>query len=531
MATSRRPAPLAGAVATAGRLHSAAVAAAGRLARVALGDDAETPVDDPRFADPEWCSDPLLRTLRRSYHVVAEWLEASGDAWSELDPDLGLRTGFAARQLADALSPANFGLLNPTVRRETVATGGANLVRGASKLAHDLARGRLSQVAEDAFVVGRDLATTPGSVVLRTELVELIQYHPTTAMVYPEPILMIPPWINKFYILDLAPQSSMVRHLVAAGHTVFMLSWRNPGPELRGMEWDDYLVLGPLSALDAIGEITGADRLHLVGYCLGGLLLETLLAYLAAVDDRRPASATFFTTPQDFSDPGAVAPFLGPAEVALMEAVMAASGGYLDGRNLGATFNSVRARDLVWPYVVSNYWLGREPPAVDLLFWNADSTRVPAAVHSFLVRRIFLEDRLTRPDGLKLLGVPIDLGRIQVPSYVVATEADHVVPWRSAFRIGDLVSGPVQFVLGGSGHIAGIINPPAPARRGYRIGDDAQRDPEAWYHGATHHPGSWWSDWLPWLAAASAPPQAPPQTGCEHRPPLAAAPGTYVLQR
>jgi polyhydroxyalkanoate synthase len=521
--------PFAGTVAATMRIQQSLLAAATRTARLwTQGPTASS--DDPRFADPSW-NRPDLAFARTSFGIWSDLVEDSADALAEIDPQLGLRSGFVARQVTDAMCPVNSPMLNPEVVRETARTRGRNLLRGAANALGDLRRGRISHVREDAFELGRDLAATPGDVVLRTDLAEIIQYRPTTDSVSDRPILMIPPWINKYYILDLSQRNSMVRHLVDAGYTVFMISWRNPSGRHRSMGWEDYMILGPLAAMDAIGDITGAEHIHLVGYCLGGLMLQTVLAHLADIGDRRPASATFFTTPQDFSDPGAVAPFLGPDGVALMELVMEANGGFLDGRNMTATFNSVRGRDLIWPYVISNYWLGRDPKPVDFLYWNQDSTRIPARVHSYLVRRIFREDLLTRPGRLQLLGSPMDLGRIDLPTFAVATEKDHVVPWQSAHRMGALLGGPVRFVLGESGHVAGVINPPEGGRRGYWTGDDAERDPEAWMSSATHHSGSWWPEWLDWLEQFNEADVDPPATGSRRHPALCDAPGTYVVER
>ncbi|MFZ5916333.1 MAG: PHA/PHB synthase family protein [Chloroflexota bacterium] len=492
---------------------------------------AEVVSDDSRFSHQTWRENLAFDMVRQVYLITAQWMTDVAEGLEGLNPDLGQRAVFWTKQLADALSPTNFAVTNPAVLQETIRTGGANLMRGLQNLLDDLQEGRIRMVAPDAFQVGRDLAVTPGKVVYRNGLIELIQYSPTTNQVRAAPVLAIPPWINKYYVMDMRPENSMFRHLVDSGLTVFTISWKNPDGNMREMTWDDYMDLGPLDAMRVIRAITGADRVNLIGYCLGGLMLQTTLAYLAAVGDETVNTATFFATHQDFTDVGDIAVFMSQAEAWFLDWLMTLSGGYLDGRNMAATFNMLRANDLVWHYVINNYLMGERPPAFDLLYWNSDSTRAPHKVHMFLVREFFLENRLKEPNGLHLKGVGIDVGRIRTPTYAVAAQADHIVPWRGAFQICHLMGGPVRFVLAESGHIAGIINPPASGKRGYWIDESNTTDADEWFARATHHRGSWWVDWLPWLEARSGALIPPPPTGNDEFPPLQDAPGRYVLER
>jgi polyhydroxyalkanoate synthase len=483
---------------------------------------------DRRFRHAAWRDNPAFDTLRQLYLVGADWLAESADALEELDPALHERGTYFAGQLADAACPANWPLSNPEVLEESLGSGGANFIRGARNLVRDLRKGRISHVPEGAFELGRDLAATPGKVVHRNELMELIQYSPTTEAVHARPLLVIPPWINKYYVMDLQPHNSMFKYLVDSGFTVFAISWKNPGRDQNRLEWNDYTRLGPLAALDAVTAITGDRQVNAIGYCLGGLVLETTLAYLAASRDQRIASATFFTLPQDFANAGAIDVFINGWDVLLMEWVMAANGGFLEGANMALTFNLLRANDLVWPYVVNNYLLGRDPEPMDILHWSSDGTRQPAPTHSFLVRKIFLERRLEQPGGLEILGTPIDVGDIDQPCYSVGAFNDHIIPWRSAHAIHRRVGGPVRFVLAESGHIAGIINPPEAGRRGYWTNDEAVADPDAWFDGAEHHKGSWWPDWVAWLRRHAGNEIEPPPLGGDSHPPLDDAPGVYV---
>jgi polyhydroxyalkanoate synthase len=383
-------------------------------------------------------------------------------------------------------------------------------------------------VDEQAFAPGRNLALTPGKVVLRNALCELIQYEPTTPQAHAVPLLILPPWINKFYILDLQPKNSLVRHLVAQGFTVFVVSWKNPDASMEELGFEDYMRLGVLETSDAVREITKSASLNVMGYCIGGTLLAMTLAVLAKRRDTRFGAATFIVSLQDFSRVGDTAVFMGEPEVELIEQQMMARG-YLDAREMSNMFNLLRANDLIWSNVVNNYLLGQRPAAFDLLYWNADGTRMTRAAHAWYLRNTYVENRLVQPGGVILDNTPVDLGDIGIPLYAVGAERDHIVPWDAAWRITQLAGGEVRFVLANSGHIAGIINPPG--GKGYWFTGDAAPDAAAWRKAAKRQEGSWWDDWVAWLAARSGGKAKPPPTGSKRHPPLADAPGTYVLEK
>ena len=510
-------------------------------ARLWGADASEVMPADRRFGDRSWSENLTFDVLKQLYLITGQWLADMTDGVEAMDPDLHKRAKFWTQQVVDAASPANFAATNPEVWQEIVRTGGGNLVQGFQNLVSDLQQGRISMVPDGSFQVGKDLAVTPGQVVYRNPLIELIQYEPTTKKVREIPILVIPPWINKYYVMDLRPENSMFQYLVDAGFTLFTISWRNPSGAVLDLEWADYMEMGVLEALRAVGAITGSERVNTVGYCLGGIIEQVTLAYLAAQGDVVEAqgipavnSATFFATHQDFGDVGDLGVFLSGPQVRLLELLMDASGGYLDGRSMAATFNMLRANDLLWHYVVHNYLLGQTPPAFDLLYWNSDGTRVPAKVHSFLLREMFLENKLQEPEAIKIRGVGIDTRRITIPTYAVAGESDHIVPWRGASKIRQMMGGPARFVLAESGHIAGIINHPDQKKRGYWLNNARKAKdlgPDEWLAGTTKHEGSWWLDWVPWLKKQAGRLVAPPPMGGEPYPPLEAAPGTYVLER
>jgi polyhydroxyalkanoate synthase len=380
----------------------------------------------------------------------------------------------------------------------------------------------------EAFAPGRNLALTPGQVVYRNKLIELLQYTPTTETVHAIPILFVPPWINKYYILDMQPQNSLIKFMVDSGFSVFVISWKNPDASMEDTTFEDYLDLGPLAALDVVRDITGSGKVLPVGYCIGGTLLSMTLAYLSRLGDTSIDAATLFVALQDFSEVGDTAVFIDEPQVAYMEQQMMERG-YLDSRQMASMFNMLRANDLIWSNVVNNYLLGKDPPAFDLLYWNNDGTRMARAAHSFYLRHTYLKNDLIRPGAVSLKGVPIDLGDIHQDLYAVGAEQDHIVPWRSAWRISQLASGKTRFVVGGSGHIAGIINPPSKGR-GYWINPNGADSAEAWLAGATHHAGSWWTDWVEWLRPRAGDRVPPPSVGNERYPPLTPAPGTYVLE-
>jgi polyhydroxyalkanoate synthase len=507
-------------------------------ARIWGAPQKDTVPSDRRFSDDAWRENPAFDLIRQAYLITAQWMLDVVEGWKELDPEIHRRAIFYTQQFADAMSPSNFAATNPEVIQETIRTGGANLVQGLQNLMHDAQKGRITQVPEDAFKVGEDLACTPGKVVHRNKLIEVIQYSPATEQVLEIPILVIPPWINKYYVMDLSPTNSMFKYLVESGFTVFTISWRNPDSALHDLDWEDFMNLGPLEALQVVKSVTGMERVNMVGYCLGGLMLQVTLAYLTALGDETVNSATFFATHQDFDDVGDIAVFISDPEVRMLDWLMTLSGGYLDGRNMAATFNILRANDLLWQYVVNNYLLGKKPPDFDLLFWNSDGTRVPQTIHLFLLRNFFLVNNLAKPNGIQMNGVGIDVGKIKTPAYTVAAEGDHIVPWRGAFRMRDMVSGPLRLVLSESGHIAGIINHPTKNKRGYWINETmdgaelkGRFDPDAWLEGAAYHQGSWWIDWVSWLEGRSGGITTLPPMGNEEFSPMMEAPGTYVLER
>jgi polyhydroxyalkanoate synthase len=426
-------------------------------------------------------------------------------------------------------------MTNPQVLRETLKTGGQNLIRGLNNLLADLEKGggqlRVSMTDESAFQLGRNVATTPGKVVHQTPLMQLIQYEPTTPQVHKRPLVIIPPWINKYYILDLREKNSFIRWAVAQGHTVFVLSWVNPDASLAQKGFDDYMREGALAAFDAVEKATGEREMNVIGYCLGGTLLGATLGYLSNTKQNRVASATFFVSLLDFSEPGELGVFIDEQQVANLEKKMNQRG-YLEGSEMAGTFNLLRANDLVWSFVVNNYLLGKDPFPFDLLYWNADSTRMPARMHSFYLRNMYIKNLLAQPGGIELDGVPIDLGAVRTPAYFISTVEDHIAPWQTTYKgatyLGSAARGAVRFVLGGSGHIAGIVNPPAAKKYHYWVNDELPATPDAWFAGASKIPGSWWEDWQAWIerlnGGAKVPARAPQNV-------LEDAPGSYAMLR
>jgi polyhydroxyalkanoate synthase len=489
---------------------------------------------DKRFRDEAWTENPVFDYLKQSYLLMSRYAESSVRGMQGIDQQAHKKVQFFTRQFVNALSPTNFVITNPAVLKETMESGGTNLVHGLRNLVEDLERGggRLSMKMVDleAFRLGEDIANTPGEVVFQNDLMQLIQYSPSTPTVHRRPLLIIPPWINKFYILDLKPKNSFIKWCVDQGHTVFIIGWVNPGPELSNKNFVDYLLEGPLAALDAIEEATGETEVNAIGYCIGGTLLASTLAYMAASNDKRIVSATFFTTLLDFTDVGEISVFIDEAEVERIEAGMS-SLGYMEGNRMAAAFNLLRENDLIWFFFVNNYLLGRKPAAFDILYWNADATRMPAAMHSYYLRNMYLQNRLREPGGITLANVPIDLRRIDVPVYFLSTLDDHIAPWQSTFAGTTLVSGPVRFVLGASGHVAGVINPPSANKYGYWTNDALKQEPDGWLKGATHRDGSWWSDWAQWVAEFGDGQVEARRPGTGKLAPIERAPGSYVAVR
>src|SRR3989441_9096086 len=490
---------------------------------------ASTEKGDKRFSAPDWQQNPAFDALKQSYLLAATTLLKTASQVEGLDEHQQRKLIFYLRQFLDAISPTNLAFTNPQVLHETVQSGGQNLVRGMEHLLRDVQAGQIKMTDTQAFAPGRNLALTPGQVIYRNPLIELIQYAPTTEKVYAFPLLFIPPWINKYYILDMQPQNSLIKYLVDSGFTVFVISWKNPDASMEETTFDDYLTLGPLNALDVVKELTDSQKVNMVGYCIGGTLLSMALPYLAAKRDGTAHSATFFVSLQDFSEVGDTSVFIDEPQITYIEGQMMERG-YLDSRSMATMFNMLRANDLIWSNVVNNYLLGKEPTAFDLLYWNADGTRMTRAAHSFYLRNTYLENNLIKPNKIALKGVPIDLGKIRQDIYAVGTEQDHIVPWKSAWRISQLASGHVRFIVGGSGHIAGIISPPSKGR-GYWTNEKPVKNADQWLESAEQHEGSWWADWLEWLGARSGEQGAPPAIGSATHAPMTPAPGTYVLEK
>ena len=448
-----------------------------------------------------------------------------------LDPKTAQKVDFYTRQFIDAMSPSNFVMTNPEVLRKTAETGGENLLKGLSNLLGDLERGKgqlkIKMTDTEAFSVGGNIGVSPGKVVFQNELMQLIQYDPTTEKVLKRPLLIGPPWINKFYILDLRPRNSFVRWATSQGHTVFVISWINPDERLAEKNFEDYMQQGYLAALDAIEAATGEREVNAIGYCLGGTLLAATLAYMAVKGDDRIKTATFFVTMMDFAEAGELGVFIDEEQLQALEEKMNKRG-YLEGSEMSTTFNMLRANDLIWSFVVNNYLLGNDPFPFDLLYWNADSTRMPAKMHSFYLRNMYQANLLKDPGGIELSGVGIDLGRIETPSYFLSTREDHIAPWKSTYSGTQLLGGKKRFVLAASGHIAGVVNPPEGGKYNHWINEALPPDPDAWLAGATELAGSWWPDWHRWILAHGKAQVAARVPGDGTLPALEDAPGSYV---
>ncbi len=494
---------------------------------------------DRRFKDEAWSENAVFDYMKQSYLLTSRCLQNVVSEVEGLDDKTAQKVEFYTRQFADAISPSNFAFTNPEVLRATADTNGENLLKGLQNLLEDMERGdgqlRISMTDEEAFTVGENIAVTPGQVVYRNALIELIQYEPTTEKVVKRPLLIVPPWINKYYILDLKPENSFIKWAVDQGHTVFVISWVNPDADLREKNFEDYMLEGPLAAIDAIEQATGEKSINAIGYCIGGTLLASTLAYMAATKEKkwknRVASATYFTTMIDFAEAGELGVFIDEQQVADLEKRMNERG-YLEGKEMATTFNMMRSNDLIWSFVINNYLLGKEPFPFDLLYWNGDSTRMPACMHSYYLRKMYLENKLKDPGGIELAGVPIDVSKIKVPTYMVSTREDHIAPWLSTYAATQLFSGPVRFVLAASGHIAGVVNPPAKNKYCHWTNSKNPADPEKWLEGAKQHDGSWWPDWDKWVKKhgdGEVDARKPGKDGKLKA--LAPAPGTYVLAK
>ena len=492
---------------------------------------------DGRFKDEEWEEHFLFDFIKQSYLITARHVHDVVTSVEGLPPETEKKVNFFTRQYIDALSPSNFALTNPEVFRETVKSHGQNLLKGFNNLLRDIEEGdgqlRVKMTDPSAFELGRNVAVTPGKVVFQNELIQLLQFNPTTEKQYRRPLLIIPPWINKYYILDLRQSNSFIKYATDQGHTVFVISWVNPDKRLAEKGFEDYMTEGSLAALDAVCKQSGTDEVNLIGYCLGGTLLGSTLGYNAVKKDKRIVSATFFVALLDFSIPGELGVFIDEQQVASLEKKMQERG-YLEGSEMGTTFNMLRSNDLIWSFVVNNYLMGREPMPFDLLFWNSDATRMPYKMHSFYLRNMYMKNLLREPGGIELNGVPIDLAKAKVPAYFISTVEDHIAPWKGTYLGATRLSGPVRFVLGGSGHIAGIVNPPA-ANKYHFWTNEAKTlpaTPEEWFDGATQHPGSWWADWQQWIGGLNGDDRVPARDPAKGKlKAIEDAPGSFVKFR
>ena len=489
---------------------------------------------DNRFKNKSWDENPLFDYMKQSYLLLSRYFQSSVRNVKGLDPHTLHQAEFYTRQFVNALSPTNFAATNPDVINKTMETRCENLIAGLRNFIEDLERGdgrlRVKMADNEAFQFGKNIASTPGKVVFQNELIQLIQYEPSTPTVYRRPLLIVPPWINKFYILDLKPKNSFIKWCVDQGHSVFVISWVNPGAELASKAFSDYLLEGPLAAIDAIKRATGEAEVNVIGYCIGGTLTATALSYMAARNDRRVTSATLFTALLDFADVGDISVFIDDAQLKLADEHMNRLG-YLEGYQMAEAFNLMRENDLIWFFIVNNYLLGRDPAAFDILYWNSDSTRMPATMQSFYLRNMYHRNVLKNPGGITLANVPIDLRKINVPIYFLSTREDHIAPWRSTYAGTPLVSGPVRFVLGASGHVAGVINPPAANKYGYWTNETLPADPDAWLNSASFHQGSWWTDWAKWIAGHGGEKVPSRHPGDHDLSAIEDAPGSYVRVR
>lgn len=491
-------------------------------------------VEDERFLDPEWHQYPAFSMMVQSYLLYTRWLEQAVYDTPGVSKKERRTAAFWVRHWFDAIAPSNFLLTNPVALKKLIESGGKSLVKGIENRGDDLKAGDLQMVDRAAFEVGKNLATTPGAVVFRNELLEMIQYAPTRDKVHALPIVIIAPWINKFYILDLTPEKSLVRYLLDQGFTVFVTSWKNPTAKLSDITFDDYMLKGALAAIEAARSIAKTPQVHAVGYCIGGTALAALMAWLnKKYENHRKkipvAHWTLLASLVDFSRPGEIEAFINEDAIAAVENIMSMKG-YLDGQELATAFRMLRPNSLIWHYFVHRYLYGESLPTFDVLFWNVDHTRMPQAMHSFYLREFYLKNKLSEKNGVTLGGHPIDLSLVEQPLYAVGAHEDHIAPWRGTFRTASLVKGPVRYALSSSGHILGIINPPIqPPKREYRVGNATHVVyAKAWRDRQTKRKGSWWQDWAKWLNQHCGPLRHPPQMGSSSYPVLCAAPGTYV---
>lgn len=489
--------------------------------------EVETPKGDRRFKDNAWQSGSYFDLLRQCYLLSAKQVQDQVEN-ADVDDKTKRQLRFYARQFIDAMSPSNFPGTNPEVIRKAMETQSASLLQGAANMISDVRKGRITRVDERAFEVGGNLASTPGSVIFENELIQLIQYTPQTATVKQTPLLMVPPCINKYYLLDLGQGNSLVEYAVAQGHTVFLISWRSAVPETAGLTWDDYLRLGPLTAIDVVRDVTKIDKINVLGFCVGGTILSCAAAVLAARGEDKLASITLLTTMLDFADTGDMGVMIDESSVAMREAAIG-RGGILPGKELAFTFGTLRASDLIWRYVIDSYLMGIPPEAFDLLYWDSDFVSLPGPMYCWYTRNAYVENNIKVAGRTVQCGVPVDLAKVKAPLYVLAAREDHIVPWRTAYLSTGIFGSAPRFVLAASGHIAGVINPPARLKRSHWLNDDLDDSAESWLSKAQERPGSWWSDWDSWLTRHSdATVNAPEHPGNETYRPIESAPGRYV---
>ena len=504
-----------------------------RLFDPVSASDQRPATTDRRFQHPAWTENILFDYIKQSYLISAEAILSAVSRVNDLNPKTAHKVDFYTRQFVDAMSPSNFLATNPEVLQTTIETGGENLLRGLTNLLDDLERGRgqLAVTMTDlkAFRLGENVAATPGKVIFQNELMQLIQYAPSTPEVKRRPLVIVPPWINKFYVLDLRPKNSFIRWAVGQGHTVFVISWVNPDRRLAHKRFEDYMLEGPVAALTAIEAAAGEREVNAIGYCLGGTLLAATLAYLAAQNDDRIRSATYLGTLVDFTDVGDMAVFIDEEQLAVLEKRMRRRG-YLEGHDMALAFNMLRANDLIWSFVISNYLLGKQAIPFDLLYWNADSTRMPATMHGFYLRNMYHENRLAIPGGISLAGVPIDLRRIETPTFILSTREDHIAPWQSTYAATQLYQGPIKFVLADAGHIAGMISPPG-SKYGHWQNTNLPKTPAEWFEAVSFVRSSWWPTWEEWISAYSGGSVKAREPGGGLLKPIEDAPGSYVRAR
>lgn len=504
-----------------------------------LGETTEPVIEpekgDRRFKDDTWQENEVFDFIKQSYLLTARWMNATVKDVEGLEPQTARKVDFYTRQFADAIAPTNFALTNPQVLKATAESGGENLVKGLEHMLEDMEKGkgklRISMTDEDAFELGVNVATTPGKVVYQNELIQLIQFEPTTEQQYSTPVLIIPPWINKYYILDLREKNSMVKWLTDQGYTTFVVSWVNPDENLADKSFDDYMLEGAIEAIEAVKKAAKVKKVHVNGYCIGGTLLSATLAYLKAKGDESVKTATFMTTLTDFKEVGDIRVFIDEEQVEGLEKRMDESGGYLEGADMASTFNMLRSNDLIWSFVVNNYLLGKDPFPFDLLYWNSDSTRMPKAMHSFYLRNMYLENNLVKPGGLSLGGIPIDLSSVDLPTYMISCKEDHIAPWVSTYEATQHFSGKVRFVLSASGHIAGVVNPPAANKYCYWTNTSNPKSADKWLKNSKEHQGSWWTDWDKWLKTQSGKKVVARVPGKGGLKVIESAPGEYCKTR